>query len=97
MCVGLHSRKKKKVGVLFLLIYGVSLQAHLCWFLFFRKIDGNVTPIGALDYGRMRSCTYIKEDNSARNGLSGGGLELRKRKLSFLCFYIIGVVIGVVL
>lgn len=49
------------------------------------KTNGNVTLIGALDYGRMRSCAYMKEDNFTRSGLSGGGLELRKRKLSFLC------------
>ncbi len=74
MCSRLHSRKKKKVGTLFLLIYGVSLQAHLCWLLFFMKIDGNLIPIGVLDYGRMRSCAYIKDNDSTRSGLSGGGL-----------------------
>jgi hypothetical protein len=34
--------------------------------LFFMKPLVNVTPVGAWDYGRMRSCTYMKEGNSTR-------------------------------
>jgi len=29
-------------------------------FLFFMKIHGSMTPIGALDYGKMRSYEYLK-------------------------------------
>jgi hypothetical protein len=39
MFAGLHSRRKKKAGVLFFLIQGVSLQVYLGWFLFFMKGD----------------------------------------------------------
>jgi hypothetical protein len=66
MFAGLHSRRKKKVGVLFFLIQGVSLQVYLGWFLFFMKTLVKVTMIGAWDFKRMRSCAYMKEGGSAR-------------------------------
>jgi len=66
MFVGLHSRRKKKAGALFLLIYNVNLQVHIGWFLFFMKPLVNVTLIDTWHYERMRSYTYMKEGSFAR-------------------------------
>jgi len=31
-----------------------------------------MAPIGALDYGRMKNCSYLKDDNFATRGLFVG-------------------------
>lgn len=57
--------RKENVGALFLLIQIMSLQAHLCWFLLFVKSHGSMAPIGALDYRKMKSCEYLKDESFA--------------------------------
>jgi hypothetical protein len=51
-------------------------------FLFFMKPLVSVTLIGAWDYRRMRSCTYMKEGNSARE--TSFWVWEQRKKLSFL-------------
>ncbi len=41
----------------------MTIQAYLFWFLFFMKIHGSMTPIGVLDYEKMKSYEYLKEGN----------------------------------
>jgi hypothetical protein len=43
----------------------------------------NLAPIGALDYGRMKSCAYLKDGSFAMRRFFFWGLETRTTKLSF--------------
>ncbi len=63
----------------------MSLQAWLCWFLFFMKTHGSMALIGALDYKRMRSCGHMKVGSFAIKGilLVFGG-EKKKTKYSYV-------------
>jgi hypothetical protein len=44
----------------------------LLFFWFFMTSCGYMAPIGALDYGRMRNCSYLKDGSFATRGLFAG-------------------------
>jgi hypothetical protein len=65
----------------------MSVWTYLWWFLFFMKIRGSMAPIDALDYGKMRSCKYLKKGSfTIRGGLVGWFSKGQRKQLSILKF-----------
>jgi len=56
-------------------------------FLFFMKTHGSMTIIGALDYGKMRSYEYLKEEFFLQfGGFVGWFLEGQRKELNIMKF-----------